>query len=500
MVQDYFRQAFERADARGDIPDYIDPDELKQQQGSESNEDAPPVPADIPEWLRTQMQGPPEEAIVGAGEDDEDAETIMATLFAQDDEATADDADALDFDTLDLGDVDDSDMPEWLRDTGDTEQVETVAAVPQDEKGAEPEIVEDELPDWLRDDLAEETDFAEAGIDAADTDLSDIFAASVTGDMQLAADDEPAMPVPSEYYEVDTSDPWVEAFVLENEKSEEMAEWYSTRLQQLHIGAEAEAPAQPAAIVLQAAKLPTEASLPAGQPESVPSWMSTDGAAVAPVTPEPQAETAPAAEVVPDWVLDAETIEDAEDAIPAWLVEEQDQSDDEADVDLREMATNDIPDWLVKESQGTPEPEMDSDDIPEWLLENMQEQEAVAETLQLDQPATSQGPLQPAASMVTGGSPAPISRTAAALDVPSTLANAREKVKSGAIERGMQDYEAIVRANAALEDVSKDLSALMNSKDQKRNPAVHRVMGDVLMRQGRLQEALDTYRKALQLL
>ena len=86
------------------------------------------------------------------------------------------------------------------------------------------------------------------------------------------------------------------------------------------------------------------------------------------------------------------------------------------------------------------------------------------------------------------------------IDVASTLQAARGKVSSGDIDGSMADYEMIVRANTALEEVVKDLSKLAEHKDYKRNPTVYRVLGDTLMRRGELKTALETYRKALHML
>jgi tetratricopeptide (TPR) repeat protein len=80
------------------------------------------------------------------------------------------------------------------------------------------------------------------------------------------------------------------------------------------------------------------------------------------------------------------------------------------------------------------------------------------------------------------------------------LQSAQQRVAAGDIEGGLVDYEAVVRANQALDNVEKDLDKLASSDAYKRNPSVHRVLGDVRMRQGKLQEALETYRRALNML
>jgi len=91
-------------------------------------------------------------------------------------------------------------------------------------------------------------------------------------------------------------------------------------------------------------------------------------------------------------------------------------------------------------------------------------------------------------------SPAPVPVTAA-VDVEATLQNARAKYCSGDLSGSLIEYESIIRANTALDAVVTDMTRMVDQ--HKDNPAVYRVLGDGLMRQGKLQAALDTYRKAL---
>ncbi|MBZ0317181.1 MAG: hypothetical protein K8L91_12235 [Anaerolineae bacterium] len=72
---------------------------------------------------------------------------------------------------------------------------------------------------------------------------------------------------------------------------------------------------------------------------------------------------------------------------------------------------------------------------------------------------------------------------------------ARELEKVGNLGASLDHYETLVESSAALEVVADDLSRLATRQPQ--NPKVRRLLGDTYMRQGRLQEALDTYRGAL---
>jgi hypothetical protein len=53
----------------------------------------------------------------------------------------------------------------------------------------------------------------------------------------------------------------------------------------------------------------------------------------------------------------------------------------------------------------------------------------------------------------------------------------------------------MIRSSTELEVVVAELTELV--KSYKTTPAVYRVLGDGLMRQGKLQAALNTYREAL---
>jgi tetratricopeptide (TPR) repeat protein len=63
------------------------------------------------------------------------------------------------------------------------------------------------------------------------------------------------------------------------------------------------------------------------------------------------------------------------------------------------------------------------------------------------------------------------------------------------VQEALSGYEQVIRANSNLDEVIDDLTKLVDKV--KTSAAAYRVLGDGLMRKGRLQDALDTYRKAL---
>lgn len=82
----------------------------------------------------------------------------------------------------------------------------------------------------------------------------------------------------------------------------------------------------------------------------------------------------------------------------------------------------------------------------------------------------------------------------------AAIYSARGKVKANDLREALTDYETLLRTNAGLEWVISDMRGLIAREAFRRNPSVHRVLGDALMRQGRLDAALDVYRHALTLL
>ncbi len=376
--------------------------------------------------------------------------------------------------------------------------------------------IEAEIPDWLQETMAENmpddeseesaTSTAEmmvAGLgldDEADDEeetFPDWLAEGSEDDTGVIGDDifdegeiEAALPEA-------TDDTWVQAFVAEG--TGDLEQWYTNALQEVSgdLDAAASAPDEATAEVgeegeaeeLLAADLPPETRLPAGHPQALPAWMTGEEAS--------SATEMPAVDVVDEedlsWLEgDTSDLGDFDDEeMPTWLRQQVDE----------DAADEETPDWIAEAGLG----DIPLEEIPEWLRETMDEEDAVAaeEPLAAEPEEEPALPAQPAVQetrpAVPERSPAPVPVAAADIDVVTVLQSARQKVGSGDVTGGMQDFEQVVRANQALDEVEREVKQLAE-KDEKKNPAVHRVLGDVLMRQGKLQEALDTYRKALNML
>ncbi len=240
--------------------------------------------------------------------------------------------------------------------------------------------------------------------------------------------------------EIDRNDPWVEAFEAEQEDGlpdiTELPDWYVQNLNDPERVAAVEQMVN--APALAEAALPVETELTLGQPVDLPAWMSPASAAEE----------------------------------PAFV--------------------SDMPDWLLEIDAASIEPE----EIPDWLNDNIDEAEAEDDLFAPVAPPVVVTPEPVRAAPPVQPKPEPIAAaTAQRATASADLQTARAHADSGNVESSVAHYEALIRVNKELDQVVDDLTRL--SKVHRGNPAVHRVLGDGLMRQGKLQAALDVYREAL---
>jgi hypothetical protein len=366
-----------------------------------------------------------------------------------------------------------AEIPDWL--------IEQVGSAPPEDAQPpvvepptpQPALIEDileppavaEMPDWLKE-------------EAPSSDLDSIFA---TPTMELPPPEltplEPAKAVSE--LEIDTSDPWVEAFDTEYKQGSvdinQVPDWYAKAVTDPTRAAAADRAASGEAVELADAGLQPETQLPEGEPENVPDWLS--GLATGAV----EAEAVPA-EDIPDWLkADFQPTPPAAVAAPAAPVIQADVA-----------AAEDVPDWLKG---------VDLNEVPAWLTEtlgtNTSEQSVVQPVQEPPSVMIPAVPVAPAAppAVPAAQSPAPVPVAVAQIDAASVLSAARSRVQAGDIEGGLSQYEQLVRANSSLQETVDDLSKV--AEKTKNSPALYRVLGDAYMRTGKLQAALDTYRKAL---
>ena len=517
-IETWMGSLLDQGASRTDVSDYIEEDT----DGL--------VEAKLPDWLIEQVGMPPAGATSAElPESLFDAEPSSEALSSLDDLDELIDLD-ISADEVDLGDLADLgqlegaeadsavELPDWLReDLSDADEQPAVA----------------EMPDWLKEDIEE--------YEAVDFD--DIFdTESATSEPQTLAEildlTENAI-ITSDELVMDSSDPWVEAFEAERTQGlddiSHIPQWYAEKLNELQQGTpqttpaptEAAAQAQPGAaaaptVILAAANLPDEEELPSGALQSIPNWLQSS------LTPPEALETplSVTAEAVPPAEIEVADVTDEAAPVAAELEESPEASSGEMPVWLRdqileeEAAELEIPEWLRESGIEN------LSEVPDWLTESITTEEpivippptVITPAAQAEpeapvappQPTAPQPAPQPAAQPVvqtaiqqpaaTGASPSYVPAAAASINVEEVLAAARTGIREGNAELALQNYEAVVRSNRSIEAVISDLNSLTRDEQFKNNPAVYRVLGDGLMRTGNLQDALNTYRKALNML
>jgi competence ComEA-like helix-hairpin-helix protein len=106
-------------------------------------------------------------------------------------------------------------------------------------------------------------------------------------------------------------------------------------------------------------------------------------------------------------------------------------------------------------------------------------------------------PEQPDISAQPEAEPAP-EAPAEEKPVEESLSRARQLMKDGEVERALNEYEALIENGDQLDEVITDLKQA--SLDHPVNVLVMKTLGDAYMQQDQLQEALDAYSKAEELL
>ena len=217
-------------------------------------------------------------------------------------------------------------------------------------------------------------------------------------------------------------------------------------------------------------------------------------------TPPPQTAT-PEAEI-PDWLRSYE--EEQRTQEPAWKPDET--------FTPETVAEEELPDWLKDEpvqepaaevtppvpeltQQVTAEiPSVDApSEMPEWLRA-LQESQPVPETPQQSTPPETtwvpEFKSTPPASEKAVPQPAPISSDALAL--------AQATLRSGDVEAAAEQYTQIINAGQNLDTVIQDLHTALDQHPV--DVSLWQALGDAYIRSNRVQEALDAYTKAEELL
>jgi tetratricopeptide (TPR) repeat protein len=251
-------------------------------------------------------------------------------------------------------------------------------------------------------------------------------------------------------------------------------------------------------------------------------WMKglEQPSATEPAAVEPAAEAAPAGEEaspdLSDWLksLDEpaapigedQTVpgqEAAAESLPDWL----NGMEKPAATQPAPATTDDMPAWLRSETPSVPAAEVedelgwaDVDQPPvegtprtspaEWKPEHIEEPPAA-----VTQPAATP-PMPPQATTpVERKTPAPVSSTA---QKDTVLVNAQSALQQGNIAKALGEYAFLIKKGRLLDEVIYDLREALYRFPV--DVTIWQTLGDAYMRANRLQDALDSYTKAEELL
>jgi hypothetical protein len=394
-----------------------------------------------------------------------------------------------------------ADLPPWLA------QMREEAEQTGDEEVGVPGTEEVELAaesvdfsEWLEEVPAAEAeiDIAELALDTAELSEADVDSLwGETADTEFELE-EPGLPDDSELAKFlaegivpEGADPLAEALDAEFERKltgdESEPDWYTDAV--------AKAASETIEADVESAEEEAAAPLVEASQVDMPDWLRET---------DEEIESAIAGEEgMPDWLRETGEPEPmAQEVAPAWFEEE------EAEIpEVPAAVEEELPDWL-RELDKEPQQEIFESVA---VVEPAAEAEPVVEPEPRPAPVPVPAPVHPAAAVepeirkpapvqpvVQGERLEKISRRLQAdpNDHASRLAFARALRDGQQVAPSLDQYESLIEAAQLLEDVANDLGSLAEA--QPDTARVRRLLGDAHMRRGKLQEALDAYRSALE--
>ncbi len=229
--------------------------------------------------------------------------------------------------------------------------------------------------------------------------------------------------------------------------------------------------------------------------EDVPDWLhgtSTEPARQEPAVPQDSSSESGGSVDLPDWLASLDKEETAapssaasSDDVPLWL-----KSEIEPEPDVIEKAGP--ADWQpVETRQPIEEPE-----VPEPVVE-MEAPAPPEKPVQQIEQRVSERP-RPAPAKVVPSKPVSAPPKSVQSPALSTLENAQAELGRGNIAASLDIYGKLIRKGKSLEEIIRDLRDALYRYPVE--VAIWQALGDAYMRANLLQEALDAYTKAEELL
>ncbi|MBE7474818.1 MAG: hypothetical protein DPW09_14160 [Anaerolineae bacterium] len=222
-------------------------------------------------------------------------------------------------------------------------------------------------------------------------------------------------------------------------------------------------------------------------PEEALSFEETPEPVTATISSSPLADGIIDEEGLPDWLREEEAEEEAEAVEPIEIVEEV--IEPEAPEPISEPEPEPLPEPVSEPIEAAPT------GIPDWL----QKLREVDEEQPVSVPIVSMPPPVQVAAPRLAAQPVYAQTVVSTPDIPADAAEqlqlARTTRDKGNLDEAVRIYDALVSRGIYLDKIIEDMQ--QSIKAHPTNYLLFQLMGDAMMRDGRLQSALNAYREAL---
>lgn len=222
---------------------------------------------------------------------------------------------------------------------------------------------------------------------------------------------------------------------------------------------------------------PTDSS-PDWLTESAANWIAKTTAQTEAITPEAIEEPAPADEIeMPAWLMEEGAPAEEAEAVPSWVLDEPAET----------PAEPEVPAWILEEP--TPEEKLEEVELPSWFAE-----ETAEASVAVPSPAIEE---VPAPAMES--EPEPVIEPIAIVDSNQALSTARATLARGEVASAAAHYARLIKSNQNIDEAIADITEALNT----RYPVdidLWCSLGDAYTKKSKLQDALDAYTKAEELL
>jgi len=493
-----------------EVPDWLSG--LESRAAPETSEEGQPARAEVPDWLSELTEEPAEEAPGQAASVQPDWPGAMqAGAAAPEAEESAPEGRAA---AERIGEME-QEQPEQEVPSGP-------ATGPVTEKGAE-------VPDWLRDFAAESAEGTEPRAEEIPAEpvalppleeeesFEQVLPSQLPEPQAAAAED---LPEWLRGVDESKSEPMEQAEFMPAPEVEELAAATAAEdLPEWLRGVDESKMDMPEEEEFTQLQPQTEEPVSAPSTEELPDWLRSVDAG----GPETEASASPAALESGEWTRTGDEAQPEEVTAEQFAPPAPSLSEAEQPVAAHEGAA-DLPEWLRSIDETQSEEADEGEGLPAWLKSDFEADALPPSPVSAmdwhpaePEPAAAPGAFEPAAPPAESEQPVPDVRRAAppsterpvkpararpvsetAQVASAALGQAKVELSRGDIPAAMDHYNRLIRRGKHLEETIRDLRESLYRYPVEVN--IWQTLGDAYLRANRLQEALDAYNKAEELL